>query len=91
MKKARRGPILHDGWNKNGVHYVAIHAYFTKEVPEYRGGGEVKGLVPELILLAHFPTALLAKGPKDVLSEKDEEKEMTRKHLNSQLKCMKTL
>ena len=60
MKKARRGTILHDGWIKNGVHYVAIYACFMKEVLEYRNKVEVKDVVPELVLLASSPMASLS-------------------------------
>ena len=75
MEKAGRGTILHDGWSKNGVHYIAVFACFMKEVSEYRDKVEVSTLVPELVLLACSPMASLSNDPTDTLSDKEKEEE----------------
>lgn len=75
MKKSRRGTILHDGWSKNGVHYVAIYACFMKEVSEYRNKVQVKGVVPELVLLACSPMASLSNEEKVASSDNEDDEE----------------
>ena len=75
MKKPRRGKILHDGWSKNGVHYVSIYVYFMKEVSEYRNKVEVKGVVPELVLLACSPMTSLYYEEKVTSINKEEYEE----------------
>ena len=75
MKMAGRGSILHDGWSKNGVHYVAIYGCFMKEVSEFRNHKKIQYEVPELVLLACSPMASLLKDDKDTLSDNEGDKE----------------
>ena len=42
MKDATRGSILHDGWTKNGVHFVAIFSCYIKKVGTSSSSGVIE-------------------------------------------------
>ena len=46
-----------------------------KEMSEYRNKVEIKGVVPELVLLAASPMASLSKEEKGTSSDKEEDEE----------------
>ena len=55
MAEAGRGSILHDGWSKNGMHYVGVYACYINKANLSASKNEIKSEQPQLVLLACLP------------------------------------
>ena len=73
METAGRVTILHDGWSKNSVHYVAIYACYMREVRCNNQKIVKITNIPQLVLLVCSPMACIAT--EDEESSDNEEKE----------------
>ena len=55
MAEAGRGSILHDGWSKNGMHYVGVYACYINKANLSASKNKIKSEQPQLVLLACSP------------------------------------
>ena len=62
MKTAGRGSILHDGWSKNGTHYVGLFACYLREVGHINHRNKLINIMtPEVVLLSCAPMSQVAE------------------------------